>query len=118
MVTAATIYMSLLGAKGLARVARASHAKTVSLVSALTSIDGVDTLFSGPYFHEAAIRLSKPAGPVLQQLSAQNILGGYDLSAHYPELGNALLVCATETKTDADIETYADALREILASQD
>ena len=118
MVTAATIYMSLLGAKGLARVAQASHAKTVSLISALTSIDGVDALFSGAYFHEAAIRLSKPVGPVLQQLSAQNILGGYDLSAHYPELANALLVCATETKTDADIETYADALREILASQD
>lgn len=118
MVTAATIYMSLLGHEGLARVAQASHANTAALVSALTAIDGVDALFSGPHFHEAVIRLSKPVGPVLEELAAQNILGGHDLSALYPELGNALLVCATETKTDVDIETYANALHEIMASRD
>jgi len=118
MVTAATIYMSLLGAGGLARVALASHEKTVSLVKALTAIDGVETLFGGPHFHEAAIRLEQPVGPVLEKLAAQNILGGHDLSVICPVLGNALLVCATETKTDADIETYANALRQIMASHD
>ena len=29
------------------------------------------------------------------------------------DLGNALLVCPTETKTDADIETYVDAMRDV-----
>jgi glycine dehydrogenase subunit 1 len=33
-----------------------------------------------------------------------------DLAADYPELGSAILVCATETKTDDDIERYANAL--------
>jgi glycine dehydrogenase subunit 1 len=37
-------------------------------------------------------------------------LGGVDLSGDYPELGSAILVCATETKTDGDIERYANAL--------
>jgi glycine dehydrogenase subunit 1 len=37
-----------------------------------------------------------------------------DLSADFPELGPALLVCATETKTDADIERYAGALGQAL----
>ena len=36
----------------------------------------------------------------------------------YPELGNALLVCATETKTDADIAAFASALADVLASQE
>jgi len=116
MVTAATIYMALLGHQGLARVAQASHERTTTLVNALTEIDGVDALFTASRFHEAVIRLNRPVGPVLKQLAQQDILGGFDLSAAYPELGNALLVCATETKTDADIETYASALRAVLAS--
>jgi glycine dehydrogenase subunit 1 len=47
---------------------------------------------------------------VLETLAANNILGGFDLSRDCPELGDALLVCATETKTDEDLETYATAL--------
>ena len=43
-------------------------------------------------------------------------LGGLDLSEHYPELGSALLVCATETKTSADIESYVAALGEVMQS--
>jgi glycine dehydrogenase subunit 1 len=40
------------------------------------------------------------------------------LSSDYPELGNALLVCATETKTDADIAAFASALADVLTSQE
>ena len=32
----------------------------------------------------------------------------------YPELGNALLVCATETKTEADLQLFADHLARIM----
>jgi glycine dehydrogenase subunit 1 len=118
MVTAATIYMSLLGHQGLVRVAQTSHANTKLLVQALTAINGVDSLFTGPYFHEAAIRLNAPVARVLKDLAKRNILGGFDLSADYPELGNALLVCATETKTDVDIAAFASALADVLASQE
>jgi glycine dehydrogenase subunit 1 len=61
------------------------------------------------------LRLGHPVAPVLEALAGQGILGGFDLSRHYPELGNALLVCATETRTAEDIEAYARALGEILA---
>jgi glycine dehydrogenase subunit 1 len=116
MVTAATIYMSLLGTDGLAAVARQSAANTAKLVAALTSIDGVERLFAGPFFHEVALRLDRPVAPVLEALAAGNILGGYDLGADFPDLGNALLVCATETKTDADIGAFAAAMREIFSA--
>ena len=45
MVTAATIYMSLLGFEGLARVAQTSHAKTTRLVDGLCAIDGIERLY-------------------------------------------------------------------------
>jgi glycine dehydrogenase subunit 1 len=116
MVTAATIYMSLLGNDGLARVALASQSRTSQLVGMLSDIDGVAALFPSPHFHEAVIKLDRPAGPVLREMAANDILGGYDLSFDYPELGDALLVCATETKTRADLQLYADVLAEIMSS--
>ncbi|NIV18654.1 MAG: aminomethyl-transferring glycine dehydrogenase subunit GcvPA [Woeseiaceae bacterium] len=115
MVTAATIYMSLVGFHGLRSVATRSHQNTTRLVEGLTAIDGVERLFDGPYFHEVALKLDRPVAPVLEALAEQNILGGFDLAAAYPDLGDAFLVCATETKTDADIDAYVSKLREVLS---
>jgi glycine dehydrogenase subunit 1 len=111
VVAAATIYMSLLGPDGLERVAAASHANTNALVEQLTAIDGVTRAFARPVFHEAVLRLPQPVADVLSALEAEKILGGYSLTAHYPELGEALLVCATETRTPADIARYAQRLQ-------
>ena len=117
MVTAATIYMALLGFDGLRLVASQSYRNTARLVAGLTAIDGVERLFEGPHFHEVALRLDRPAGPVLEALAERDILGGYDLAAVGPDFDNALLVCATETKSDADIDAYVEALGEILSAE-
>jgi glycine dehydrogenase subunit 1 len=114
LVTAATVYLSLMGPAGLERVAAASHARTRELAEALTRVPGVRRLFKGPVFHEEAVVIDRPVAPVLENLAARGIVGGLDLTEHYPELGPALLVCATETKTTADIERYASALAECL----
>ena len=114
MVTAATIYMALLGGEGLRRVAAACHARTSELVAALTSIRGVRRAFDAPFFHEDVLCLDRPVAPVLEALAEQGILGGIDVSGQYPELGHALLVCATEVRTSDDIGRYASALRELM----
>jgi glycine dehydrogenase subunit 1 len=110
LVTAATIYMSLMGPVGLERTAAASHARTQELVAALTAVKGVRRAFAGPSFHEAVLLFDRPVAPILSCLANQGILGGLDLAELYPELGYALLVCATETKTQSDIESYVKAL--------
>lgn len=114
MVTAATIYLSLMGPQGLARTAATCHARTGELAEALTAVRGVRRLFRGPVFHEAVLTLDRPVAGVLERLAARGIVGGWNLSEYYPSLGQALLVCATETKTPADIERYAAALQESL----
>jgi glycine dehydrogenase subunit 1 len=114
LVTAGTIYMSIMGPQGLERVAAASHARTRELVTALSRVKGVRTAFTAPCFHEAVLLLDRPVAPVLKSLEGQGVLGGFNLAEHYPELGPALLVCATETKTAEDIETYARALTEAM----
>jgi len=115
LTTAATIYMSLMGPEGLRRVALNSHANTNALSEKLCAIKGVDSVFNRATFHEKVLRLSKPVNEVLEALEDKGILGGYDLSQVFPELGNALLVCATETKTTEDIDLYASSLQEVLA---
>jgi glycine dehydrogenase subunit 1 len=115
MVTAATLYMALLGPQGLAQVASACHGNTTALVKRLTAIPGVEPVFARPFFHEAVLRLPIAIAPALSALGRAGILAGVNLSLNYPELGNALLVCATELRTEKDMECYARELARVLA---
>jgi glycine dehydrogenase subunit 1 len=110
MVTASAIYLSLLGPKGLESAAIASHVGCRKLVKKVLAIPGVEPVFESPFFHEMAIHLPVPVAMVLDKLLQQKILGGLDVAPYYPELGNVLLVCVTETKTDDDLDELADAL--------
>ena len=114
LVTAATIYLSLLGPRGLAQVASSCVEQTSRLVAALTRVPGVRSVFEGPRFHEAVLALDRPVRGVLDALAARGIVGGFDLTSRYPALGPSLLVCATETRTARDIERYATVLADVL----
>ncbi|HHZ87440.1 MAG TPA: aminomethyl-transferring glycine dehydrogenase subunit GcvPA [Chromatiaceae bacterium] len=117
MVTASTIHMSLLGAEGLRRVALASHANTNSLIEKLSVIDGVEPVFNRPMFHESVLRLPMSADGVLKAMAAHNLLGGFDLAADYPELGECVLVCATEVRTETDLNRYVELLDRVVGMQ-
>ena len=117
LVTAATIHMSLLGPQGLKSVALSSHANTGALLDRLLSVQGVARVFTAPFFHEAVIRVNSPVDEVLRALRAQGILGGYALAGDYPELADCILVCATETKTEDDLEQYRGQLERILSKR-
>jgi glycine dehydrogenase subunit 1 len=74
-------------------------------------------VFDRAVFHERALRLPAPADEVLRSLAAHNVLGGYPLGGDYPELGDAILVCATEVRTAADIDQYAAKLGRVIAAR-
>ena len=52
--------------------------------------------------------------PILHELAKSGIQGGFALTDNYPELGECLLVCATETKTIEDIKLFAHKLRDVV----
>lgn len=114
MVSSATIHMALLGGEGLERVAASCCANTSKLTDMLTAVAGVEPVFDRPVFHERVIRLPLPVKDVLHTLAAHNIQGGFDLSNDYPELGDALLICATEKRTQDEIQRYADKLERVV----
>jgi len=87
---------------------------TRSLRDRLCAIPGVTQLFPRTFFHEVAIALPRPAHDVVEELARENIVAGFALGEEYPQYENALLVCATETKTDADLDRFALALKHAL----
>ncbi len=119
VVTASVIHMALLGESGLKKVASRCFANTHALVEQLAKLD-VKPVFSGEYFHEVLLELPIPSEKqdtetVLGSMSERGISGGISISADYPTLKKAILVCATETKTMEDLDLYTSALGSILA---
>ena len=115
LVTAGTIYMSLLGPAGLREVALACHDKARHLLQALTAIEGVAARFDHPFFHEFVVDLPRNSEDVLDALLDQGIVGGVALQRYQADLDKSLLVCATEKHSTEDIDRFAGALREVLA---
>ncbi len=109
MVTAATIYLSLLGAAGLTAIAEQSMQNTRTLVSMLAE-KNITCQFQGHYFHEIVVKLPCSAATVINALAQQNIIAGIDLSKTYPELPNTLLICVTETKSHQEIRHFVEQL--------
>lgn len=114
MVTASTIYMAMMGPHGLERVASVSHENTRKLLHRLVELDGVERVFDGPFFHESVVRLPRSAQSVIDALAEQSIVAGYDLGRDFSGFEDCLLVCATETKTNDDIDRFCAALDAIL----
>lgn len=116
MVTAATLYMSLMGPAGMEQVAKVSHANTRLLVEKLTAIDGVDVVFNSPFFHECVLRINAPMDDLLRAMTAQGIIAGKALVDDYTDLHDCLLVCATELRTEEEMDEYAMHLARIVSN--
>jgi glycine dehydrogenase subunit 1 len=111
-----TIHLTLLGEAGFTRLAQLNHAVAVGLVERLSAVKGVDVV-NDTFFNEFTVRLPKPAAPVVDALADRGILGGVPVSRLCPDepgLANLLLLAATETNTDADIDALVGALKEVL----
>ena len=111
-----TIHLSLLGEKGLRDLASLNHAKACQLADKLAGLKGVEVL-NDAFFNEFTVRLAKPAAPVVEALAKRRILGGLPVSRLLPAepaATNLLLLAATETTSEADIDALVAALKEAL----
>jgi glycine dehydrogenase subunit 1 len=107
---AATVYLSLLGPGGVRDVSRHCFEKAHYLVEKVCAIEGFKLLFEGPFFHEVAVKSPVPAKDLERWLNEKDIIGGFHLSRHYPEFGEAVLFCATEGVTSEQVDGLVEAL--------
>jgi glycine dehydrogenase subunit 1 len=111
-----TIHMTLLGETGFTQLARLNHAKAVTLAEKLSKVPGVRML-TNCFFNEFAVTLPRAAAEVVEALARHGILGGVPASRFYPtypELADVLILAATETNGEDEMDRLADALREVL----
>jgi len=111
-----SIHLSLLGEEGFTGLARLNHAKAVQLAGKLGAVKGVE-LVNDSFFNEFTVRLKKPASKIVNKLAKRGILGGVPASRLWPgqeDLADLLLVTATETNTEDDMDALCRGLEEVL----
>ncbi len=114
LVTAATVYMSLMGAKGIKEIALQSHQNVTKLAKKLSQIVGVNVRFLHNYVYEIVVDLPVSAKEAKSLATQHNVQLGYDLSLLDPSQQNSLLVCATEIHNESDLDKYVEVLETVL----
>jgi glycine dehydrogenase subunit 1 len=109
---AACVYLSGLGPEGLKRIAELNLENADYLRSEIGKLKNVEVMTQGPIFNEFSVRFKKPVEKINQSLFQQGIIGGLALEKHYPELKRQMLVCATETKSKDDLDSFVEAIKE------
>jgi glycine dehydrogenase subunit 1 len=102
-----TIYLSLLGRHGLAALAERNLRGAHALADRLRAVGTLR--FTAPYFNEFVLRLDDAKARWQRALDA-GVVAGLPLGEWYPELGDCLLICATELHDVAAHERLARAL--------
>lgn len=109
--------MTLLGEKGLRQLAAENHRLACQTADRLAKVPGVSVL-NDNFFNEFTLMVGQDAREVVHKLAAKGVLGGVSLGRLYPgadRLSEGLLVAVTETTSEEDIETLANALEEVLS---
>jgi glycine dehydrogenase subunit 1 len=115
MALAATVYLGALGKNGMRQVAESTVQNTQYAIQKLTEA-GAKLRFTRRVFGEFVIELPKDPTWVRDELLKHKILAGLPLGSYYPELMECLLVAVTETRTRAQIDEFAAALKRVLGS--
>ncbi|WP_243386358.1 aminomethyl-transferring glycine dehydrogenase subunit GcvPA [Bacillus kexueae] len=106
---AASVAMTALGKQGVKEMAMQNIQKAHYAKTKLAE-KGIEITFSGPFFNEFVVRLTKPYDVVNEALLQKGIIGGYHLGRDYPQLENHMLIAVTELRTKEEIDTLVQEL--------
>ena len=111
------VYMALLGPAGFAELGHTIASNCAYAARELAAVNGVAVRWTG-FFKELVVDFNA-TGRTVAEINAglrdRGIFGGHDLSADFPELGQAALYCVTEVHHGADIAALISALKELTA---
>ncbi len=106
----ATIYLALLGRRGLRELAELNLAKAEYAKARVRETAGLTLPLAAPTFNEFVVAVPDSGAAALARARGANMVGGLDLKDFAPELGPAVLVCTTELASKGAIERLLAAL--------
>ena len=105
------MHMSLLGPEGLEHLAVRNMAACTQLKRQLATIDGLSFPYEQQsHFNEFVVELPATTSSCLTYLEGQDIVGGFDVSAWYPEKTNQMLLTVTDQTSQSDINRLVESL--------
>ena len=107
---AATVYLCTLGKSGLKNVAELCLQKTHYAARAISVLPGYEVISKTPFFKEFVVKCPQPVGDINRRLLERGIIGGLDMGKFYPELADHALLCITEKRTRAEIDSLIEGL--------
>jgi len=107
---AVTIYLAIMGKKGLRELALLNLRKSDYLKNKISKTKGFEVRFNANTFNEVVIKCPRPANEVRDALLEYKIIAGLPLGSYYPDLADSLLICATEMNTVEDIDRLVEKL--------
>lgn len=102
-----TIYMSLMGLKGLKEVNKLSYAGAHYLAEQLVATGKCSMAFDAPFLNEFAVKTTVDTKTIQAALLEKGILGGVRIS------DDTLLLCVTEQRTKAEIDLLVETVRNL-----
>ena len=109
----ATFYLSLMGPEGLKQAAQLACQKAHYAATELTKIDGVELMYTAPFFKEFTLRVKGGATPFIEKAAA----AGFDIGPEFerfPNIGQnareGVLVAVTESRTKHEIDALVQAV--------
>jgi len=109
----ASIYLSLLGKNGLAKLAAVNLERANYLRKKIEASKKLKLKFSAPVFNEMTVKLGTDAEKACAELAKQGMLAGVPLKHHFPELSDCILVAATEMTGKKEIDTLVEKLEAV-----
>lgn len=100
------------GKEGVPALARTNFQRTMYLRSEMAKISGIDVDTSLPIFNEFVAKFETPIDEVLAGFRAHKIEPGVSLGRLFPG-EEGLLICATETKTRAQLDRFLEVATEV-----
>ncbi len=108
----AAIYMTLLGKKGIKKVALLNLQMAHAAYERLTRIRGVRSFSTKPFFNEFTLTIEKDKKKLEDSLRKYRILGPLSLEPYYPQMRSSYLFAVTEKRTPSDLEALAKAIEQ------
>jgi len=110
---AVTIYLAVMGKKGLRELALLNLRKSNYLKNKISKTKDFEVCFNANTFNEVVIKCPRPANEVRDALLEYKIIAGLPLGNYYPELADSLLICATEMNTVEAIDRLVEKLETV-----
>ena len=113
MALATTVYLSVMGKRGLRKVAELCYHKAHYAAAQIAALEDYSLWHDGPFFHEFVVNCPRSVREINDRLLDYDILGGYDLGQDYPSLENHMLIAVTEVNSKEEIDDLVTALEDI-----